>query len=51
MVEEEKRGDVEQVGRIWWTGISKDVFPAGAGTILSDILDVLLFQLGTVVDI
>ena len=30
---------------------SKDVFPAEAGTILSDVLDVLLLQLDAVVDI
>ena len=37
MVEEEKRGKVEEVERIWWTDIPKDVFPAGAGTMLSDV--------------
>ena len=51
MVEEEKRGDVGEVGRMWWTDIPTDVFPAGAGTILSDVLDVLLLQLDAVVDI
>ena len=37
MVEEEKRGEVEEVERMWWTDIPKDVFPAGAETMLSDV--------------
>ena len=37
MVEKEKRGKVEEVERMWWTVILKDVFPAGAGTMLSDV--------------
>ena len=51
MVEEEKGSNIEEVGRMWWTGIPKDIFSAGAGTILSDVLDVLLPQLGTAVNI
>ena len=37
VVEEEKRDEVEEVERMWWTDIPKDVFPAGAGTMLSDV--------------
>ena len=37
MVEEEKRSEVEEVGRMWWTGVPKDVFSAGAGTMLSEV--------------
>ena len=37
VVEEEKRGEVEEVERMWWTDIPKDVFSAGAGTMLSDV--------------
>ena len=34
MMVEEKRGELE---RIWWTDVPKDVFSAGAGTMLSDV--------------
>ena len=37
VLEKEKRGEVEEVERMWWTDIPKDVFPAGAGTMLSDV--------------
>ena len=51
MVEMRKRGDVEEVERVWWTSVPRDVFLAGAGTMLSDVLGVLLSQLSAVVDI
>ena len=49
-MKKKKRCDVGVVV-VWWTSVPKDIFLAGVGTMLSDVLDVLVPQLSTVVGI